>query len=159
MNPSRDMPNRTKYMCLKVKHIKDISLAKSIPCGEKKSAKCSTLKPDFHSRFSLVDNDNFRMGDAQSGETNRTGRKNIFCSVRIWSSNISTTAKFFYSETNFLSHVEITRGSKNITKWPSHRFMRPKLKRDRPRYILKTRVIELQTSFRLRQFFAGTLRK
>ena len=83
MNPSRDMPNRTKYMCLKVKHIKDFSLVKGIPCGEKKSVKCPTLKPDFHSRFSLVDSDNFLMGDAQSGETNRTGRKNIFCSVRI----------------------------------------------------------------------------
>ena len=31
--------------------------------------------------------------------------------------------------------------------------------KDRPPYILKTRIIELQTSFRLRQFFAGTLSK
>ena len=33
------------------------------------------------------------------------------------------------------------------------------LSKDRPQYILKARIIELQTSFRLRQFFAGTLRK
>ena len=33
------------------------------------------------------------------------------------------------------------------------------LREDRPQYILKTRIIELQTSFRLRQFFAGSLRK
>ena len=71
------------------------------------------LKPDFHSRFSLVASENFSTGSAQSGETKRTGRKNIFRSVRIGSLNISTTAKFSYSETNqtsFLSHVDITRG-------------------------------------------------
>ena len=33
------------------------------------------------------------------------------------------------------------------------------LREDIPQYILKSRVIELQTSFRLLQFFAGTLRK
>ena len=34
------------------------------------------------------------------------------------------------------------------------------LRKDRPQYILKARIIELQTSFRLRHiFFAGTLRK
>ena len=34
------------------------------------------LKPDFHSRFSLVASEIFRMGHAQSvSETNRTGRK------------------------------------------------------------------------------------
>ena len=37
-----------------------------------------TLKPDFHSRFSLVANEILRMGHAQSGETNRTGRKMSF---------------------------------------------------------------------------------
>ena len=41
------------------------------------------IKPDFHSRFSLVASENFRMRHAQSGETNKTGRKNIFRSVRI----------------------------------------------------------------------------
>ena len=35
-------------------------------------------KPDFHSRFSLVASEIFRMGHAQSGETNRTGRKISF---------------------------------------------------------------------------------
>ena len=33
------------------------------------------LKPDFHSRFSLVASEILRMGHAQSGETNRKGRK------------------------------------------------------------------------------------
>ena len=33
------------------------------------------------------------------------------------------------------------------------------LREDRPQYILKTIITELQTSFRLRQFFAVTLRK
>ena len=41
------------------------------------------LKPDFHSLFSLVESEISRMGHAQSGETNRIGRKNIFHSVRI----------------------------------------------------------------------------
>ena len=41
------------------------------------------IKPDFHSRFSLVASETFRTGHAQSGETNRTGRKNIFRSVSI----------------------------------------------------------------------------
>ena len=42
-------------------------------------------KPGFYSCFSLVDSENFRMRDAQSGETNRTRGKNIFRSVRIGS--------------------------------------------------------------------------
>ena len=70
------------------------------------------LKPDFHSRFSLVASEMFCMGHAQSGETNRTGRKNVFSSVCIGSSNISTSAKLSYSETNqtpFLNHVDILR--------------------------------------------------
>ena len=33
------------------------------------------------------------------------------------------------------------------------------LREDRPQYILKIRIIELQPSFRLQRFFAGTLRK
>ena len=35
----------------------------------------------------------------------------------------------------------------------------PGLREYRPQYILKTRITELQTSFCLRQFFDGTLRK
>ena len=41
------------------------------------------LKPDFHSHISLVASEFFRTGHAQSGETNRSGRKNIFRSVCI----------------------------------------------------------------------------
>ena len=40
-----------------------------------------SLKPDFHSSFSLVASEIFRIGHVQSGETNRTGQKNIFRSV------------------------------------------------------------------------------
>ena len=39
------------------------------------------IKPDFHSHFSLVARENFRIGHAQSGETNRTERKTVFHSV------------------------------------------------------------------------------
>ena len=77
------------------------------------------FKPDFHSRFWLVASKIFRMVHAQSGETNRTEWKNIFRSVRILSSNISTSAKFSHSETNqtsFWSHMNISRGSKNFHK-------------------------------------------
>ena len=77
------------------------------------------LKPDFHSHFSLVSSEILRMGHAQSGETNRIERKNIFPSVRISSSNISTSAKISYRETNqtsFLNHVDISRGLKNFYK-------------------------------------------
>ena len=41
------------------------------------------IKPDFHSHFSLVANEILRIENAQSGETNRIGRKNIFRSVGI----------------------------------------------------------------------------
>ena len=70
-----------------------------------------SLKSDFHSHFSLVSSEFFRMGHAQSGETNRSVRKNIFRSVRIGSSNISNSAKFSHSEpnqTSFVSHVDIS---------------------------------------------------
>ena len=90
---------------------------------------CTSFKPDFHLRFSLVDSEIFRIGHAQSGETNRTGRKNIFRSVRIGSSNIPTSAKFSHSETNqtsFLSHVDSSRGSKNFHKMAAHSFVRTK---------------------------------
>ena len=43
----------------------------------------SSLNTDFHSCFLFVVSESFRMGHAQSGETNIAGRKNIFCSVRI----------------------------------------------------------------------------
>ena len=77
------------------------------------------LKPDFHSHVLLVASEFFHMGHAQSGKTNRSVRKDIFRSVRIGSSKISTFAKFSYNETNhtsFLSHVDISRGQKNFHK-------------------------------------------
>ena len=85
-------------------------------------------------------------------ESSRT--KNIFRSFRIWSSNVSTSAKFSYSKTNqtsFSSHVDILQNGRPTAL--------SGLREDRPHYILKTRIIELQTSFPLRQFFAATLRK
>ena len=92
-------------------------------------------------------------------EQNRT--KNIFHSVRIWSSKISTSGKFSCSKTNqtsFLSHVDVSWGSKNFLQngYPT---ALSGLREDRPQYALKTRIIELQTSFRFWQFFTGTLRK
>ena len=42
-----------------------------------------SIKPDFHSNISLVASEFFRLGHAQSGEMNRSVRKNIFHSVRI----------------------------------------------------------------------------
>ena len=36
------------------------------------------VKPDFHSRFSLVASEKFRMGHAQSGETNKQDEKVSF---------------------------------------------------------------------------------
>ena len=42
-----------------------------------------TVKPYFHSSFSIVASEIFYMGHAQSGETNRTGRKNIFRSIHV----------------------------------------------------------------------------
>ena len=77
------------------------------------------LKPDLHSRFPLAASEIFRMVHAQSVERIEQDEKNIFRSVRIWSSNISTSAKFPHSETSqtsFLSHVDISRGSKNFHK-------------------------------------------
>ena len=41
------------------------------------------VKPDFHSRFSLVASEVFRMRHAQSGKNEENRTKNIFRSVRI----------------------------------------------------------------------------
>ena len=59
-----------------------------------------TVKPDFHSHFSLVAREIFPMGHAQSGETNRIGRKNIF------RSGLSCSET---NQTSFLSHVDVSR--------------------------------------------------
>ena len=117
-------------------------------------------KPDFHSRFSLVASENFSMGHAQSGETNKTERKNIFRSVRI-------KVQIFQLLRNFLTAKPIrlfleSRGHfTRIKKFLQNG--RPTalsgLREERLQYILKTRIIELETSFRLRQFFAAALKK
>ena len=54
------------------------------------------------------------MGHAQSGETNRPGRKNIL----IFIYNFNIVYKYFneVNQTFFLSRVEITRGSKSFYK-------------------------------------------
>ena len=84
--------------------------------------------------------------------------KNIFRSVRIWSSNISTSAKFSYSETNQTSfRGHFTRIKKILQN--GRLTALSGLREGRPQYILKTRIMELQISFRLRQFLVGTLRK
>ena len=118
------------------------------------------LKPDFHSRFSLVASEIFAW-DMRRVVKRIEQDKKIFPSVRISSSNISTSAKFPHSETNqtsFLSHADILRGSKKFSQNGRPTALSG-LREDRPQNILKTRIIELQTSYRLRQFFAGTLRK
>ena len=116
--------------------------------------------PDFHSSFSLVASENFRMGHAQSGETNKTERKNIFRSVCI-------EVQIFQLLQNFLTAKQIkfflesrghfTRIKKILQKG------RPTalsgLREKRLQYILKTRIIGLKTSFRLQQFFAAALKK
>ena len=111
---------------------------------------CEILKPDFHSRFSLVASENFLMGHAQSGEVNKTERKNIFRSVRI-------EVQIFQLLRNFLKAKPIrlfleSRGHfKRIKKFLQNG--RPTalsgLREERLQYILKTRTIELETSFRL----------
>ena len=111
-------------------------------------------------RFPLA-SENFRMGHAQSGKTNKARQKDILPSVHIWNSNISTSEKFSYSETNqtfSLSHVDISRWLKYFSQTgrPTASSGR---REERHQYFLKTRIIELETSFRLRQFFAATLRK
>ena len=44
-------------------------------CPKSPKSRTQCLKPDFNSCFSLVVSGIFRIGHAQSGETNRTGRK------------------------------------------------------------------------------------
>ena len=119
------------------------------------------LKPDFHLRFSLVASDILHMVHAQSGETNRIGRKNIF-----W---LCSHLKFKYfnfreiflhrNQSDFFleSRGHFTRIQKFLQN--GHPTALSGLREDRPQYILKTRIIELQTSFRFRWVFAGTLRK
>ena len=86
------------------------------------------LKPDFHSRFSLVASEMFCMGHAQSGETNRTGRKNVFSSA--------LEVQIFQLLQNYLTAKPIRLLSwitwtfydddKFFTKWPPQSFIRPK---------------------------------
>ena len=115
---------------------------------------------DFRSRFSLVTSELFRIGHAQSGKTNRTGRKITFALFAF-------EVQIFQLLRNFLTAKPI-RFVSGVT-WTFHEDQkiftkcRPTalsgLREDRPQYILKTRINDLQTNFRLRQFFAGTLRK
>ena len=133
----------------------------SVEGGNRSSFDGSTLKPDFHSRFSLVASEIFHMGNAQSGETNRTGRKTYL--------SLCSHLKFKYfnfceifSQRNQSDFLLESRGHfTRIKKFSQNG--RPtalsSLREDRPQYILKTRITELKTSFRLRQFFAGALRK
>ena len=100
------------------------------------------------------------MGHAQSGETNKTERKDIFRSVRI-------EVQIFQLLRNFLTAKPIRLFPSVM--WTFHEdqnFLqngRPTalsgLREERLQYILKTRIIELETSFRLRQFFTAALEK
>ena len=118
------------------------------------------IKPDFHSRFSLVASEIFRMGHAQSRDTNRIGRKISFALFAFEVQIFQLLRSFLHrNQSDFFleSHGHFTRIKKFLQNG------RPTalsgLREDRPQYSLKTRIIELQTSFHLQRFFAGTLRK
>ena len=93
------------------------------------SSKKLLLKPDFHSRFSLVTSEIFRMGHAQSDETNRTGRKISFA---LFASEV----QIFQLLRNFLTAKPISllswvtwtfhENRKIFTKWSPCSFIRPK---------------------------------
>ena len=79
-------------------------------CGQSRSS----FKPDFHSRLSPA-----KFSACSVVKRMGQDEKNIFRSVRIWSSDVSTSAKFSHSETNqtaFLSHVNISQIYKNFHK-------------------------------------------
>ena len=119
-----------------------------------------TVKPDFTSRFSLVASEIFHMEHAQSGETNRIGRKISF-TLFVFEVQIFQLLRNFLTANQSVFFLESRGHFTRIKKFLQNG--RPTalsgLKEDRPQYILKTRIIELQTSFCLQQFFAGTLRK
>ena len=111
------------------------------------------LKPDFHSRFSLVSSEIFRIGQ------NRTKKYLSLC--------LHLKFKHFnfceiFSQRNQSDFFSESRGHftriKNLLQNGRPTALSG-LREERPQYILKTRIIALQISFRLRQFFAGTLRK
>ena len=83
------------------------------------------------------------------GDTNRIGCKNMFSSVRIWFSNISTSVKLSCIETNqtsLLCHVDFSRWSKNF-----YNMTAPWLDQAQETtyvgIILKTRIIGLRSVF------------
>ena len=91
------------------------------------------LKPDFHSRFSLVASEIFRMGRAHSNETNRTGRKISFALFAFGVQIFQLLRNFFTAKPiRLLSLVTWTfhEDKKIFIKWPPHSFMRPKRKKD-----------------------------
>ena len=93
----------------------------------------SPIKPDFHSRFSLVASEIFRIRHAQSGETNGTGRKISFA-LFVFEVQIFNFCKIFLQQKpiRLLSLVTWTfhEDRKIFTKWPPHSFIRPKIKKD-----------------------------
>ena len=116
----------------------------------------SGLKPDFTRAFCLSP---AKIFVCSMGETNGAGRKISFALFAF-------EVQIFQLLRNFLTAKPIrllelrghyTRINKSLQNG------RPTalrgLRKDRPRYILRTRTIEFQTSFRLLHFFAGTLRK
>ena len=100
------------------------------------------------------------MGHAQSGETNRTGRKISFALFAFEVQIFLNFCEIFLQRNQLEFFLESRGHFTRIEKFSQNG--RPTalsgLREDRPQYILKTRIIERQT-FRLRQFFAGTLRK
>ena len=119
------------------------------------------VKPDFHSRFSLVASESFRIGHAQSGV------KRIEQDEKISFALFAFKVQIFQLLRNFLTAKPIRLLSGATWTFTKIKKFSPNgrltalsgLREDRPQYILKTRIIQLQIRFRLRHFFAGNLRK
>ena len=118
------------------------------------------LKIDSHLHVLLVASEFFCVGHVQSGETNRSVRK-IFFALFTFEVEYFNFFEIFLQRNQSDFFLESRGHFTKIEKFPQNG--RPTalsgLREDRPQYILKTRIIEIQASFRLIRYFAKTLRK
>ena len=101
------------------------------------------------------------MGHAQYGEINRIGQKISFALFPFEVQIFQVLRNFSCSETNqtsFLSPLTFHGNQKICDKMAAPQLDQASEKVDIS-IILKTRIIGLQMSFHLRQFFTGTIRK
>ena len=74
------------------------------------------IKPDFHSHFSLVASENFRIGHAQSGETNRRERKTVFfCPAKFSCSETNQT--LYRLDNSMLQNLDKNFEPSELAKW------------------------------------------